>query len=88
MVISSMQRPLPDNTHNSQQRDIHATGGVLTHILGKQETEALRLRLRGHWDGTYLPDNHNFITRAKTMYYFDKRQLVDFLIPCVFVLCL
>ena len=29
-VISSSQRPLPDNTQHSQQTDIHAPGGIRT----------------------------------------------------------
>jgi len=33
-VISSSQRPLPDNTQHSQQTNIHAPGGIRTHNLG------------------------------------------------------
>jgi hypothetical protein len=29
-VISPVQRPLADNTRNSQERDIHASGGIRT----------------------------------------------------------
>jgi hypothetical protein len=32
-VISSSQRPLPDNTQQSQQTNIHAPGGIRTHDL-------------------------------------------------------
>jgi len=32
-VISSSQRPLPDNTQHSQQTNIHAPGGIRTHNL-------------------------------------------------------
>jgi hypothetical protein len=32
-VISSSQRPLPDNTRHSQQTNIHAPGGIRTHRL-------------------------------------------------------
>ena len=32
-VISSSQRPLPDNTRHSQQTNIHAPGGIRTHDL-------------------------------------------------------
>ena len=32
-VISSSQRPLPDNTRHSQQTNIHAPGGIRTHSL-------------------------------------------------------
>ena len=49
-VISSSQRPLPDNTQHSQQTDIHAPGGIRTHNLSRREDADLRLRPRGHWD--------------------------------------
>jgi hypothetical protein len=31
-----VQRPLPDNTQHSQQTDIHAPGGIRTHIPSKR----------------------------------------------------
>ena len=34
-VISSSQRPLPDNTRHSQQINIHAPGGIRTHDLSR-----------------------------------------------------
>ena len=34
-VISSSQRPLPDNTQQSRQTDIHAPGGIRTHNLSR-----------------------------------------------------
>jgi hypothetical protein len=34
-VISSSQRPLPDNTQHSQQTNIHAPGEIQTHNLSK-----------------------------------------------------
>jgi hypothetical protein len=46
-VISSSQRPLPDNT---QQTDIHAPGGIRTHNLSRRAAADLHLRPRGHWD--------------------------------------
>ena len=49
-VISSSQRPLPDNTQHLQQTDIHTPGGIPTHDLSKRAAENLRLRPRGHWD--------------------------------------
>jgi hypothetical protein len=39
-VISSSQRPLPDNTQHSQQTNFHASGGIRTHDRSR----------RGHWD--------------------------------------
>jgi hypothetical protein len=35
-VISSSQRPLPDNTRHSQQTNIHAPGGSRTHDLSRR----------------------------------------------------
>ena len=49
-MISPPQRPLPDNTQNSQQTDIHAPGGIRTHNLSRRGAADLRLRPRGHWD--------------------------------------
>ena len=34
-VISSLQRPLPDNTRHSRQTNIHAPGGIRTHDLSR-----------------------------------------------------
>ena len=48
-VISSSQRPLPDNTQHSQETNIHATGGIRTHDLNRLAAADLRLRPRGHW---------------------------------------
>ena len=49
-VISSSQRPLPDNTQHSQQRNIDAPGGIRTPNVSTQAAADLRLRPRGHWD--------------------------------------
>ena len=49
-MISSLQRHLPDNTRQSQQTDIQATGGIRTHGLRRRAAADLRLRPRGHWD--------------------------------------
>jgi hypothetical protein len=50
LVISSSQRPLPDNTQHSQQTDIHALGGIRNHNLSRRAAANLHLKLRGHWD--------------------------------------
>jgi len=47
-VISSSQRPLPDNTQRSQQTNFHALGGLRTHNLSRRVAVDLRLRPRGH----------------------------------------
>jgi hypothetical protein len=36
VMISSSQRPLPDNTQHSQQTNIHAPGGIQIHDLSRQ----------------------------------------------------
>ena len=51
-MISSAQRPLPDNT--TFTTDIHAPGGIRTHNLSRREAADLRLRPRGHWDRPIL----------------------------------
>jgi len=49
-VISSSQRPLPDNTQHSQQTDRHSPGGIRTHNLTRRAAADLCLRPRDHWD--------------------------------------
>ena len=49
-MISSSQRPLPDNTQHLQQTNTHAPGGIQTHDLSRRAATDLRLRPRGHWD--------------------------------------
>ena len=49
-VISSSQRPLPDNTQHSHETNIHAPGGIRTHNLSRRKAEDLRLWSRGHRD--------------------------------------
>jgi len=49
-VISSSQRPLPENTQQSQQTNIHAPGEIRTHDLNRRAAADLRLRPRGHWN--------------------------------------
>ena len=47
---SARQRPLPDNTHHSQQTGIQAPGGIQTHNLSRRAATDPRLGPRGHWD--------------------------------------
>jgi hypothetical protein len=49
-VISSSQRPLPDNTQHPKQTDIHAPGGIRNHNFSRRAAANLRLRPRGLWD--------------------------------------
>ena len=49
-VISSLQKPLPDNKQHSQQTNIMPTGGIRTHDLSRRAGADLRVRPRGHSD--------------------------------------
>jgi hypothetical protein len=42
--------PLPDNTHHSQETDIHAPGGIRTRNTSKRTAADPCLRPRGHRD--------------------------------------
>jgi hypothetical protein len=44
-VISPTQRPLPDNTQQSQETHIHAPGGIRTHIPSKRAATGIRWSL-------------------------------------------
>jgi hypothetical protein len=48
-VISLTQRPLPDNTQQSQETDIHATGGNPTHDPNKRAAADPQIRPRRQW---------------------------------------
>jgi hypothetical protein len=47
---SARRRDLYLTTHNTQQTNIHAPGGIRTHDLSRRAAADLRLRPRGHWD--------------------------------------
>ena len=50
-MISSSQRPLPDNTQHSQQTNIHVPGGIRTYdLISRRAVADLRLRPPGYWD--------------------------------------
>jgi hypothetical protein len=49
-VISSSQRPIPDNTQHTQQKNIHALGGIRTYDRSRRAAVDLHLGRRGHWD--------------------------------------
>ena len=69
---SDAERTLPDNTIHSQERDIHAPGGIRTHNSSKRAVADPRLRPRGHWDrlclhihnSRYQPISTFFISEA------------------------
>ena len=54
-VISSSQRPLPDNTQHPQQTNIHAPCGIRNHDLSRRAAADLRLKPRGYWDRPHIP---------------------------------
>jgi hypothetical protein len=49
-VTNPTQRPLPDNTQQSEEKDIHAVGGIRTRKSDKLAAADPRLRPRGCWD--------------------------------------
>ena len=66
-VASSSQRPLPDNTQQSQQTNIHAPGGIRTPNPSRRAAVDLRLRPRGHWDRltpSYVTKDNNERSRG------------------------
>jgi hypothetical protein len=63
-VITSSQRPLPENTHHTQQTHIHAPGVICTHDHSGRAALDLPLRPRGHWD--WRITEHNFLQKLVT----------------------
>jgi hypothetical protein len=59
-MISSSQKPLPDNT---QETNIHAPGRIQTHDLSRRAAADLRFRPRGHWDR--LPTHLHSVINTK-----------------------
>ena len=59
-VISSLQRPLPDNAQHSQQTDIHAAGGIRTHNLSRRAAAGPPLRPRRHWGSGHILSTNVF----------------------------
>ena len=49
-AISPTQITPPDNTQQSQEKDIHNPGGIRTHNASKRAAAEPRLRQRGHRD--------------------------------------
>ena len=70
-MINPSQRPLTHNTQHSQERDIHAPAGILTHYLRRREASDLRLRPRGHWD-RLKPTSANCNVLVTEQYGFRK----------------
>ena len=57
-VISSSQRPLPDNTRHSQQTNIHAPSGIRTHDLNRWAAAGSPTL---HWYVLYLSENKKWL---------------------------
>jgi hypothetical protein len=86
-VISSSQRPLPDNTQHSQQTHILALGGIRTHNLSRRAAADLRIRPRGNWDRPQTHSNGNYYLKEMLRFFvFDIMPLPT--IWCSNSLCL
>jgi len=60
-VISSQQRPLPDNIQHSQQTDRHVHGGIRTHYLSmRAAAEGLWI----HYENWSRHSDHDLKTKA------------------------
>ena len=62
-VIGLTQRPLPDNAHHSQQKDIHVPGRIRMRNTSKRAAAEPRLRPRDHWDRHIFPTQFKFVLR-------------------------
>ena len=71
-MISSSQRPLPDNTQQSQQTHIHAPGGIGTHNLSRRAAADLRLRPCGQWDWQHIWLVLSILITTGTVRFRDK----------------
>ena len=60
-MTNSTHRPLPDNTQHSEEKDIHALGGIRTRNPDKRAAADPRLRPRGCWVALQLGIQINVI---------------------------
>jgi len=80
-VISSSQRPLPDNTQHSQYTNILTPGGIRTHNLSRRAAADISFRPRGHWDrrpwvlGTLICELFK-VERAETL--IQHRNIINY----------
>jgi len=71
-LVSPRHGPIPDNTQNTQETNIHAPDGIRTHNPSKRAAANPRLRSRGHWDRfTYHKDDK--FKRDKTVVWSDDK---------------
>ena len=80
-MISSSQRPHPDNTQHSQQKNIHAPGGIRTHSLSMRA--AANLRLRPAIEAQYEQINKIQHITKTTPSVFCRQQFVSVPYPAV-----
>jgi len=73
-VIGPTQKPVPDFTPHSQQRDIYAPGGIRTHNPSKRAAANPRIRRRGHWDWQTIVTAPVYLKGAK--FYFGRLEQV------------
>ena len=83
-MISSSQRPLPDNTQHSQQTDIHTPGGIRTRNLNRRAASDLRLRPCGHWVRRLNSYTHSYSLRMFLLLCLRRISSSAFVFPLVF----
>ena len=54
LLWTSDQPDAPDNTHHSQETNIHSPGGIRTHNLTRRAAANPRLMPRDHWIGVLI----------------------------------
>ena len=82
-MISSSQRPLPDNTRHSQQTNIHAPGGIRTQDLSRWAAcgRSPRIRTGGRMLGDTVMDIRvsyivrNFLNNSETVSFWRRTLL-------------
>ena len=77
-VISSSQRPLPDNTRHSQQTNIHTPGAIRTHNLSRRAAADLRLRPGAHWDRLSALHRYHNLPTSKHPFLTLKRYVSEY----------
>ena len=60
-MISSPQRPPPDNPQHSQQTNIHAPGGIQTHDLVGERPQTYALDRAATGTGVFVSIQSNFL---------------------------
>jgi hypothetical protein len=66
-VISSTQGPLPDNTQQPKETNIHSAGGIRNHNPSKLAAADPRFRFRGHWDRPFVCKSTDYFIFLRLM---------------------